>query len=364
MPPETPLQRLRRLEAEDAARSAKAPGGARTGKTLAAGGAALAFILAKFKFLFLAFKLLPFLGTLLTMVVSARLYARLYGASLAWGLVGLILVHELGHGAVARRLGLRVGAPIFIPFFGAVIAMKEQPRSTWVESRVAAGGPAAGLFGAAACAAAAALRPEAPQAGLLLALAQTTATINLFNLLPAAGLDGDRITQPFSRAQWGAALAALAAACAGASLAAGRLDAMTFMVLLGACVKAWRTRAAAPARLLDRLAEAGRYRAEEETTPVRRRAAALAYIGLALALTGLASWAGGRAANAASRREAPNLISLRPVKRLYLMRHGHAPTPAEAGVKSDALRPLSDAGRPRRAPPWPRRSSSAAAARP
>jgi phosphohistidine phosphatase len=27
------------------------------------------------------------------------------------------------------------------------------------------------------------------------------------------------------------------------------------------------------------------------------------------------------------------------------MRHGHSPTPAEAGVKSDALRPLSDAGR-------------------
>jgi phosphohistidine phosphatase len=33
------------------------------------------------------------------------------------------------------------------------------------------------------------------------------------------------------------------------------------------------------------------------------------------------------------------------VKRLYLMRHGHSPTPAEAGVKSDALRPLSDRGR-------------------
>ena len=33
------------------------------------------------------------------------------------------------------------------------------------------------------------------------------------------------------------------------------------------------------------------------------------------------------------------------MKRLYLMRHGHAPTPAEAGVKSDALRPLSDKGR-------------------
>jgi phosphohistidine phosphatase len=33
------------------------------------------------------------------------------------------------------------------------------------------------------------------------------------------------------------------------------------------------------------------------------------------------------------------------MKRLYLMRHGHAPTTTEAGVPADALRPLSDAGR-------------------
>lgn len=33
------------------------------------------------------------------------------------------------------------------------------------------------------------------------------------------------------------------------------------------------------------------------------------------------------------------------MKKLYLMRHGHAPTTAESGVKSDALRPLSERGR-------------------
>lgn len=33
------------------------------------------------------------------------------------------------------------------------------------------------------------------------------------------------------------------------------------------------------------------------------------------------------------------------MKLLYLMRHGHAPTTAEAGVAKDALRPLSDQGR-------------------
>ena len=33
------------------------------------------------------------------------------------------------------------------------------------------------------------------------------------------------------------------------------------------------------------------------------------------------------------------------MKRLYLMRHGHAPTTAEAGVAKDALRPLSEKGK-------------------
>lgn len=33
------------------------------------------------------------------------------------------------------------------------------------------------------------------------------------------------------------------------------------------------------------------------------------------------------------------------MKRLYLMRHGHSPTTLEAGVPTDALRPLSDLGR-------------------
>jgi len=33
------------------------------------------------------------------------------------------------------------------------------------------------------------------------------------------------------------------------------------------------------------------------------------------------------------------------MKRLYLMRHGHAPSPSEAGVATEALRPLSEKGR-------------------
>ncbi|MBI3566343.1 MAG: hypothetical protein HY079_14200 [Elusimicrobia bacterium] len=301
MPEETPLQRLRRLEEDE--RAGRAPGAAkgRAGKAVAVGGgaalaaakgpAAWALLAGKLKLLFLAFKLGPALGTLGTMWISVQVYGALYGPRLAFGLVTLILLHELGHGAAAARLGLKVGAPIFIPFYGAVIALKEQPRSTWVECLVAAAGPAAGLAGAALCAAAALLRPGEEAAGLLRALAHLTATINLFNLLPAGGLDGDRITQPFEGPHWTAALAALAVVCAAASWNAGRLDAVAAMVLGAAAFKAWRRRAPKSARLLDRLAEAGRYAAEaDETTPERRRAAALVFVGLAAALTALAAW--------------------------------------------------------------------------
>jgi len=298
MAEETPLQRLRRLESEERARAAgAAPGRVSGGKAAAAGGGAvLALTKGKLAWLFLLGKLGPLAGTLATMALSARLYASMYGARLGVGLVVLILVHELGHGAAARALGLRVGAPIFIPFFGALIALKEQPRSTWVECLVAAAGPAAGLAGAAACAAAAALFPAALPAGLLLALARTTAWINLFNLLPAGGLDGDRVTQPFAPAQWAAALAALIAVCAGASFAAGRLEPVSLFVLLAAGLKAWRRRPAAAKSMVERLSDAGRYAAEaEETTPERRHLAAGLYCCLVGALAFLAAWAGADA---------------------------------------------------------------------
>jgi Zn-dependent protease len=300
---ETPLQRLRRLEEKE--RPAAAPGGARAGKAAAAGGGAVLaaakgktvlLALGQLKFALLAAKLAPFLGTLGTMALSIEAYSALYGWSLAGGMVGLILLHELGHGAAARRLGLRVGAPIFVPFFGAFIALKDQPRSTWVECRVAAAGPAAGLLGASACAAAARFSSPAG-AGYWLALARLTATLNLFNLLPAAGLDGDRATQPLSRAEWPAVLLALAAVALGAAAAAGRAEAVTLMLLLVAGVKAWRGGRREPVRLVERLEQAGRYGDEAaQTTPERRRLAAAAYVGLAAALTALAAWTGARAA--------------------------------------------------------------------
>src|SRR5690242_13791714 len=105
---------------------------------------------AKVKFLILP--MVKFLPVLLktggTMILSIGLYAMAFGLWFAVGFVLLIFVHECGHLLVAKRLGLKVGAPVFIPFMGAIIALKEAPRNAWIESQVGIGGPMLGTLGA------------------------------------------------------------------------------------------------------------------------------------------------------------------------------------------------------------------------
>ncbi len=280
---ETPLQRLRRLESQQRESAGGRPA---AGKAAAAGG--LMLLLAKGKFLLAGLKLAPLLGTFASMAVFAALYARLYGASLAIGLVLLILLHELGHGAAAKALGLSVGAPVFIPFLGAFIALKDQPRSSWVETRVSLAGPAAGLLGALLCLAWAAEAPD--RAGLARALAHITLALNLFNLLPAAGLDGDRATEPFETRQWLAALAGLLVLLAATRRPDGTLHPLLLMLALVGTWKAWRTRNASPARLVDRLAAAGRRPDEAGVEPLHRWTAFAAYLGLCASLSLLGAW--------------------------------------------------------------------------
>lgn len=282
---ETPLQRLRRLESGE---SAPAGGAAPVaGKAAVAGG--LLLLLTKGKLLLGALKLGPMLGTLASMALFAAVYAKMYGASLAIGLALLILLHELGHGAAAAALGLRVGAPIFIPFLGAFIALKEQPRSSWVETRVALAGPTAGLLGALICLAWAAAAPE--RAGLLRALAHITLAINLFNLLPTASLDGDRATEPFEFRHWLAALAGLLVLLAATRRPDGALNPLLLMITLVGAWKAWSTRRIQKsARLVDRLAASGRRPDEGAVESHHRLAALVMYCALCAALALLGTW--------------------------------------------------------------------------
>jgi len=96
---------------------------------------------AKLKFLIVP--LIKFFPMILktggTMILSIGAYAMMWGVWFAIGFVVLIFIHELGHLLAARKCGLKVGAPVFIPFMGAFIALKEAPRDAWIEAQVGMG---------------------------------------------------------------------------------------------------------------------------------------------------------------------------------------------------------------------------------
>ena len=52
------------------------------------------------------------------------------------GFVLMILVHELGHALEARRQGLQVSAPTFIPFLGAYVTIRHAGLSPWRNARI------------------------------------------------------------------------------------------------------------------------------------------------------------------------------------------------------------------------------------
>ncbi len=197
------------------------------------------FVLGKLKFLLAGLKLLK-LGKLFTtgwtMVLSMWVYSTYFGAPFAIGFVLLILVHELGHGLAAKLTGLPVGAPVFIPFFGAMIALKEHPRDTFQDFVIGVGGPAVGSLGGLACLGAARL-VEGEWSPLLSVLGYFTLVINLFNLIPVWQLDGARIAAPFRTSMWALAVGILAVVTFTSSGAADHLNPIAlFIVLAGA----WR----------------------------------------------------------------------------------------------------------------------------
>jgi len=167
--------------------------------------AAVGFLFWKLKFLFLAvfkFKLFTVAGS---MLVSIGAYALFWGWQFAVGFVLLLLVHEMGHVLEAKRQGLPVSAPMFIPFLGALITLKKLPDDAWAEAKVAIAGPIVGGLGAAAVW----LVGESIGSELLVALGFTGFFLNLFNLAPISPLDGGRIVAAIHPVLWLVGLAAL-----------------------------------------------------------------------------------------------------------------------------------------------------------
>jgi Zn-dependent protease len=120
----------------------------------------------------------------------------LAGAAGAGLFLGSLLAHELGHAVVARRAGLRVNG-ITLWLLGGVAQLEDEPASPGDELKVAIVGPAVSLALAAGFGLAAfglgALGGPAIAVAVAVSLAVSNTVLALFNLLPAAPLDGGRV---------------------------------------------------------------------------------------------------------------------------------------------------------------------------
>jgi Zn-dependent protease len=237
----------------------------RLGGPLAAAALLLVKFGAKLKGLLLLLPKLKLFTTSASMLVSVGAYALIWGWKFAVGFVLLLLVHEMGHVVQLRREGIPASAPMFIPFLGALVAMKELPKDAAAEARVGLAGPVLGSL--------AALVPLGIYAltgnELFQALAFVGFFLNLFNLLPVLPLDGGRAMAALSPWMW----------FVGYSLLIGATivfpNPIMLLILLFGGVETWRrwkARKSPEAREFHRV------------KPATRIAVAGVYLGLAAAL--------------------------------------------------------------------------------
>lgn len=197
--------------------------------------------------------------------VSAALYIWYGGWTFGIALVALLFVHEMGHVLEAKRQGLPVSAPTFIPFLGAFITMRDMPKDAWREARVALAGPLVGTAGAAVLWAIG----SAYDSYDLRAMAFIGFLLNLFNLMPAPPLDGGRAVAALHPAVWGFGVLGLVA------LAVLRPNPIIFIIAILSAAelyRRWQLRGLVTTRDYYRVA------------PWQRATVAAVYFGLAAAL--------------------------------------------------------------------------------
>jgi Zn-dependent protease len=183
-----------REEAPPPRAAASSTGPARSGWKQTLGGVATlgALLAGKLKFLLLG---LTKASTFISMFGFMAVYWGLYGWPLAIGLVISIYIHEMGHVAMLRQLGIAAGAPLFIPGVGAIVMLKERVTDPVADARIGLAGP---VWGMSAALGAWAIY-FATGAAIWSAIGELTAFINLFNLIPVWQLDGARGFHALSR---------------------------------------------------------------------------------------------------------------------------------------------------------------------
>jgi len=171
----------------------------------------------------------------------------------------------MGHVFQLRREGIKASAPLFIPFLGAAVAMKQLPKDAAAEARVGLAGPILGSLGCLVPIALFAITGNE----LFQALAFVGFFLNLFNLLPVLPLDGGRAMAALTPWMWLVGFAMLIA------VAFAFPNPIMLIILLFGGMETWRRW---KARKSD---EGKRY---HEVRPRDRLLVAATYIGLAIAL--------------------------------------------------------------------------------
>jgi Zn-dependent protease len=134
----------------------------------------------------------------------------LVAVAAALGYFASLILHELGHALVARRLGIPI-AGIDLWFFGGLSQMRREPQSAGEEFKVAVAGPAVTFALFAICLGAGALLASGnhvtdvaltrrgftttPGLALIGWLAFINGVLLIFNIVPAFPLDGGRIAR-------------------------------------------------------------------------------------------------------------------------------------------------------------------------
>jgi len=144
----------------------------------------------------------------------------------AIGFVLMILVHEFGHMLEARRQGLKVSWPTFIPFFGAYVTIERAGLTPWRNALISMAGPFVGGLAAAVVWAIGAARDSA----MLEVLANIAFLLNAFNMIPIGFLDGGQIVHA-AREEWRMPRIQFQGGVPVAALAPDRTRALTIVFL-------------------------------------------------------------------------------------------------------------------------------------
>ena len=130
-------------------------------------------------------------NALLTGALTFASFFALFGWSTAAILLGVVVIHELGHVVALRWAGIPVRGIYFVPFFGGVAIGDSLGASEVTRGFVALMGPALSML-TTSIFALLSLQNSEP---LLADLALMSALLNGFNLLPVLPLDGGRVLQ-------------------------------------------------------------------------------------------------------------------------------------------------------------------------